>query len=85
MVDEITPLRRRKVQAPEFPEGFDVGALVALNSGGAIMTLTAKLPGEPLAVHCEWHSTDGYPLEKSYPVACLRVVREADMDDEVEE
>ncbi len=81
MIEKVTTLRPapRKPRASVFPEGFVMGASVKLRSGGAVMSVTQILSGEPPAVHCEWHSGDFYPHEKSYPVASLRLATEEEI------
>lgn len=59
-----------------------IGSLVALKSGGPIMSVTTLdrvLTEDPIqvTVGCAWICDDGTPQEIEYPAACLRLQREA--------
>ena len=79
---EVTTLKPKR--SAKFPEGFAVGGLVQLKSGGAIMVITELLPGQPPVVHCEWHA-DFMSQEKSYPTKALRLAAQEDVDEPEDE
>lgn len=62
MADPIA-LRTPKASAP-----FAPGACVALQSGGAVMTVRCCDKG---IVWVEWHSDAGEPCDRDYPAAML--------------
>lgn len=75
----LTTLPPKKPEA-KFPKGFVVGAIVSLKMGGVLMCVTELYEGDPLMAYCEWHA-DGYPQEKSYPIAALRLARRKEYEE----
>lgn len=70
----------QKNDKPQFPKGFDIGAVVTLKMGGVLMVVTELFEGSPLMVQCEWHA-DGFAQERSYRVDVLRLARKKEYEE----